>query len=368
VTHGQPASPASPPPVPQVISAPVRAVVRRVRTSARHPRSPAALWRAFLSRRRTRWLLIAHLLAAALCALIAVIALLASCNRIQDGGRALAGRDAPAVQGLAAARLAVLRADREARALREPGFVAIVGSGETYRSQLSAADQGLSRIADRTDQDLGTVHGLFSSYRQSVILATTVYSEEELMREQKLREASSLLTRDGAGLVPRMDQIQRAQMRHAAAAVGLGRWQRAVWWLAELALAALVLTLLSALSVLRDRCGRDWNPYLLAALVFAVLLAVVPLRTMFTAQHHLDRAVGDLRQITEDSRKDTRLHDPAEAQEDVTTGSERVRAELADGTRPDWVFAGAFGGGLLVVLLPVAGLGVRLDQDYWRRR
>jgi hypothetical protein len=366
VTLGHPAS--LPPVPPPVNSSRTRAAARSVLTSSWHPRSPAALWRGFLSRRRTRRLLIAHLLAAALCALIAVTALLTSCNRVQDGGRALATRDAPAVQGLAAARLAVLRADQEVRALRKLGFVAVVGSGETYRSQLSAADQGLSRIADRTDQELGTVHGLFASYRQSVTHATAMYRDERLMREQKLREANSLLTREGAGLVPRMDQIQRAQMRHAASAVGLGWWQRAVWWLAELALAALALTLLSALSVLRDRCGRDWNPYLLAAFVFAVLLAVVPLRTMFSAQHHLDRAVGDLRQITEASRKDTRLGGPASAQEYVTARSERVRAELAEGTRPDWVFAGAFGGGLLVVLLPVAGLGVRLDRDYWRRR
>jgi hypothetical protein len=270
------------------------------------------------------------------------------------------------VQGLAAARLAVLRADQEDRALQHLGFVDVVGSGETYRSQLSAADQGLSRIADRTDQDLGTVYGLLASYRNSVTLATTMYRDEPLMREQKLREADSLLTREKVGLVPRMDKIQGAQMRHAARAVAIGRWQRGVWWLAELALAALASTLLSALFVLRDRCGRDWNPYLVAAFVLTVLLAVVPLRTVVTVRHHLDRAVGDLYSITVASRQDRHGGDPAAAQQRVATRSETVRTELADGTWPDWAFPGAFGAGLLVVLLPATGLGVRLGE--WRRR
>ncbi|GGZ80753.1 hypothetical protein [Streptomyces bluensis] len=337
--------------------------------------SPAAFWRRRLSPYRTRRLLRAHLLVLAVCAAVAVSALLVSCRQILDGTEAVASREAPAVQGLAAARLAVLRAyqeaddldDREAHDLDDLTLVGVAGLGETYRAQLSAADQGLSRIADRTDQDLGTVNGLLASYSNSINLGTAMYRDQPLMRQQKLTEARSLLTRQGVGLVPRLDGLQRAQLRHASATATMGWLQRGGWWIGELALAALALTLLSALFVLRDRCGRDWNPYLLAAFALTVLLAVVPLLTMFSAQDGLDSVVGDLRQITEVSRQDCCGAGLDTAQQTVTDTSEHLRLELSGDTWTERVYQGTLTGGLLVVVLPVVGLGLRLDSDYGRR-
>jgi hypothetical protein len=309
-----------------------------------------------------------HLLVLVTCALVAVGALFLSCWKIQGGAEALASREAPAVQGLAATRLAVLRAYEEADKLRDPNLVGIAGSGETYRTQLSAADQGLSRIADRTDQDLGTVNGLLDTYSNAINPGTAMYGDQPLMRQQKFAEARSLLIRPNVGLVPRLHELQRVQMKHAEAAATMGWLQRGGWWLAELALAALALTLLSALFVLRDRCGRDWNPYLLAAFALTVLLAIVPLLTMASAQDDLDSVAGDLRQITEVSRQpccDERL---AGAQQTVTEKSEDVRRVLADGIWTDRVYQGTLIGGLLVVVLPAVGLGLRLESDYGRRR
>ncbi|UUU31850.1 hypothetical protein JIX56_19145 [Streptomyces sp. CA-210063] len=330
--------------------------------------SPGAFWRKRLSPWRTRRLLEAHLLVLTVCALVAAGTLFLSCRQIQVGAEDLASREAPAVQGLAATRLAVLRADREARVLGELELVDVAGSGETYRAQLSAADQGLSRIAERTDQDLGTVNGLLATYSNSLNLGTAMYRDQPLMRDQKLAEARSLLIRPGVGLVPRLDDMQRVQMKHAEATATEGRLQRGGWWLAELALAALALTLLSALSVLRDRCGRDWNPYLLAALALTALLAVVPPLTMESAQDDLDRVAGDLRQITEVSRKRCCGPELAVAQQTVTEKSEDVRRVLADDTWTDRVYQGTLIGGLLLAVLPAVGLGLRLDSDYWRRR
>ncbi|MER6079773.1 hypothetical protein [Streptomyces sp. NPDC001833] len=335
-----------------------------IASSRRH--SPAAFWRGRLAPWRTRRLLETHLLVLFLCAAVASTALFFSYRQTQRGAEDLASREAPAVQGLAATRLAALRADQEAHALVRMRLVDVAGSGETYRSQLSAADQGLSRIADRTDQDLGTVMGLLNTYSTSLNLGTSLYGDQPLMREQKLDEADSLLTRDTVGLSPRLDELQKAQMRHARATAAMGRWQQAGWWLAELALAGLAATLLSALFVLRDRCGRDWNPYLLAAFVLTVLLAVFPLLTTSATEHGLDGALRDLQQITDVSRHTgTGL---AESQQSVTRMSEEVRRQLTDDAWTDRVYRATVVGGLLVVVLPALGLGLRLDSDYWRRR
>ena len=330
--------------------------------------SPAALWRRRLSHWRTRRLLEVHLLVLTVCATVAAAALLVSYRQTQHGAEALSSREAPAVQGLAATRLAVLRADQEAGVLVSKKLVDVAGSGESYRSQLSAADQGLSRIADRTDQDLGTVNGLLATYSNSLNLGTSMYRDQPFMQKQKILEAHSLLTRPGVGVAPRLDQLQQNQMEHARSTAAMGHWQRSAWWLAELALAALALTLLSALFVLRDRCGRDWNPYLLAAFALTVLLAVVPLMSMSATEDDLDRAIRELQQITEVSRQSCCGKGLAAGQQNVTAMSENVRHELGDDTWTDRVYQGTLIGGLLLIVLPASGLGLRLDSDYWRRR
>ncbi|MEU6523298.1 hypothetical protein ABZ892_10745 [Streptomyces sp. NPDC046924] len=328
--------------------------------------SPAAFWRRRLSPWRTRRLLEVHLLVLFLLTVVASTALFLSCRQVQHSAEALASREAPAVQGLAATRLAALRADQEARSLVKMDLTGVTGSGEAYRSQLSAADQGLSGIADRTDQDLGTVKGLLDTYSNSLGLGTSLYRDQPLMRKQKLKEAKSLLTRDSVGLVPRLEALQGVQLEHAEATATMGQWQRGGWWLAEVTLALVGLTLLSALFVLRDRCGRDWNPYLLAAFVLTVLLAVVPLTAMSSTQEGLDGAVKDLRQITHVPREsDTK---PADAQQYVTKMSEEVRQKTAEDAWTAPVYQGTFVGSLLAIVLPALGLGLRLDNDYWRRR
>ncbi|MER7484444.1 hypothetical protein ABTY20_00550 [Streptomyces sp. NPDC126497] len=336
------------------------------RTASRRRYSPAAFWRRRLGPWRTRRLLEAHLVVLLLLTAVASAALFLSGRQVQHGAEALASREAPAVQGLAAARLAALRADEEAGRLLERKLIGVAGSGEAYRSQLSAADQGLSRIADRTDQDLGTVKGLLATYSNSLGLGTSLYRDQPLMPEQKLQEAHSLLTRETVGIAPRLKALQRAQVEHAESTAAMGWWQHAGWWVVELSLAAAALTLLSALFVLRDRCGRDWNPYLLAAFVLTALLAVVPLTTAYSTQDDVDATLGDLRRITAASWQ--RDVPPAVAQRKVTEMSERVRRQPAGDAWTESVHRGSLVGGLLAVVLPALGLGLRLDHDYWRRR
>ncbi|MBQ1093239.1 hypothetical protein KBY47_29600 [Streptomyces sp. B93] len=331
-------------------------------------RSPTAFWRARLGAVRTRRLLEAHLVVVLVCSVVAVSTLLVSYRHTQRAAETLADRQAPAVQGLAATRLAVLRAHWEVQNLVDLGLVDVAGAGETYRAHLSAADQGLSRIGERTDQDLGTVNGLLASYDNSITSAMTLYHDQPVMREHKQEEARSLLLRARVGLVPRLDQLQRQELDRASATATMGWAQRGGWWLAEAALLALALTLLSALFVLRDRCGRDWNPYLLVALVLTVLFAVVPLWAVFTTQHRLDAVRADLREITEASRVSGFGSKLVRRQEGLTGKSEEVRGDLAVAARTGRVYQGAVIGGLLIVVLPAVGLWLRLGNDYWRRR
>jgi hypothetical protein len=307
-----------------------------------------------------------HLLVLLVLAAVASTALFLSCRQMQHSAEALRSREAPAVQGLVATRLAALRAHEEAHELVRMKLTHVVGSGEGYQSQLSAADQGLSRIADRTEQDLGTVKGLLATYSDLLDRGASLYRDQPLMRELRLKEADSMLNREGVGVALRLEGLQRVQLRHAEATATMGHWQRGGWWVAELALLAMALTLLSALFVLRDRCGRDWNAYLLAALVLTALLAVVPVMAAASTGDDLDSAVKDLRRITDVSqRSDVGL---AFAQQRVTEESEDLRQKMAGTAWTDEVYRGAFVGSLLALALPVLGLGLRLDNDYWRRR
>jgi hypothetical protein len=310
----------------------------------------------------------------AVTAVVAVSALLVSYREVVLSADGLRSQAAPAVQGVAATRLALLRADWEANAAVEKGLDDVAGAGETYQRQLSAADQSLSRLAENTSENLGTVNGLLDSYRNSITLGADRYHDDQQIQEQKLREAGSLLTRSDVGLVPRLDALQDTQMGRSERLATMGAVGYTGWVIAELALLLLALTLLSALWVLRDRCGRDHNPWLLGALVLTVALAVVPLLATTATQQHLDNArdtLIEIRNVAEqpEGRDGDAQRDPLDsAQNAVSKMSQAVRRELL---APEWqssVYYGALGGGVLATVLPVIGLGRRLNADYWRAR
>lgn len=337
---------------------------------------PSAAYRRRLSRYRTRRLLEFHLLAMALAAVVGVSALLVSYREVVLSADGLRSQAAPAVQGVAATRLALLRADWEANWVREE-LNGVPGAGEPYQSQLSAADQSLSRLAERTSDDLGTINGLLDSYDNSITLGALHYHDDEAIQDQKFSEAASLLIRTDVGLLPRLDKLQNRQMDRAEGLATMGAIGYTGWVVAELALVLLALTLLSALWVLRDRCGRDYNPWLLGALVLTVALAVVPLLATSATQRHLENARDTLIEIRNDAEQAKRYPEADDlaqrkklddAQIEVSDMSQEVRDELR---APEWqnsVYYGALGGGILVAVLPAVGMGRRLNADYWRAR
>ncbi|WP_326657662.1 hypothetical protein [Streptomyces sp. NBC_00385] len=335
--------------------------------------SPTRWTHAFRPRRRTRSrtrrLLERHLVVMVVTALVSMTALLVSYREVQNAAGEMRTGGAPAVQGAAATQLALLRAHQEANNSLENGIDEVVGAGARYENQLAAADQGLSRLSDvQIDGERGrgvlkTVKGLLTSYSSSITPGAVKYVHDELMQREKFTEARTILDRPGTGVVPRLDVLQEHQMRRVDRVSSLGSLQQTGWAVAEIGLLVLALTCLSALWVLRTRCGRSQDPWLLAALLVTVALAVVPLWATAHTQERLDTARHRLVAI------ERRAHDHADlvaSQTYVTDYSTALRGRLAARSWQSWTYYGALGGGALIVLLPVIGIVRRLNADYWR--
>ncbi|MER6119870.1 hypothetical protein [Streptomyces sp. NPDC001743] len=335
--------------------------------------SPTRWTRAVRARRRTRSrtrrLLERHLAVMVVAALVSMTAVLVSYREVQNAAGEMRTRGAPAVQGVAATQLALLRAHEEAENSVRQDIDTVVGAGARYENQLAAAGQGLSRLSDvQIDGERGrgvldTVNGVLTSYSTSITPGAVKYVHDDLMQQEKFTEARTLLDRPGTGVVPRLDVLQEHQMRRVERVSSLGTLQRTGWAVAELGLLVLALSCLSALWVLRTRCGRSHDPWLLAALLVTVALAVVPLWATVRTQERLDTARGLLVAIEQ------RAHDHADlvsSQTYVTDTSAALRGGLAARSWQSWTYYGALGGGALIVLLPAAGVCRRLNADYWR--
>ncbi|WP_406455209.1 hypothetical protein OG782_27010 [Streptomyces sp. NBC_00876] len=318
---------------------------------------------------RTRRLLELHLAVMVVTALVSMTALVVSYREVQNAAGEMRTRAAPAVQGAAATQLALLQAHDEARKSVRAGIDKVVGPGARYENQLSAAGQGLSRLSDvqidgvRGRGVLETVTGVLTSYSSSITPGAVKYVDDDLMQRQKMQEAYRLLSRPGTGVVPRLDVLQGHQMQRMSRISSMGTLQRTGWAVAELGLLLMALTTLSALWVLRRRCGRSLDPWLLLSLLATVALAVVPLWATTATQERLDTARGRLVEIERRAHAHTDL---ADDQRYVTVNSADLRGRLAAQSWQSWTYYGALGGGALIVLLPVAGISRRLNADYWR--
>ena len=335
--------------------------------------SPTRWTRAFRARHRTRSrtrrLLERHLAVMVVTALVSMTAVLVSYREVQNASGEMRTRGAPAVQGVAATQLALLRAHQEAEKSVDDGIDEVVGAGARYENQLAAADQGLSRLSDvQIDGERGrgvlvTLTGVLTSYSTSITPGAVKYVHDDLMQREKFAEARTLLDRPGTGVVPRLDVLQGHQMRRVDRVSSLGTLQRTGWAVAELGLLVLALSCLSALWVLRTRCGRSLDPWLLAALLVTVALAVVPLWATVHTQQRLDIARQLLVAIEQRAHEHTNL---IESQTYVIDNSATLRGGLAARSWQSWTYYGALGGGALIVLLPAAGICRRLNADYWR--
>ncbi|MFD7497123.1 hypothetical protein ACFV8T_32940 [Streptomyces sp. NPDC059832] len=320
-------------------------------------------------RSRTRRLLERHLAAMLVAALVSMSALLVSYREVQISAGEMRAHGAPAVQGVAATQLALLRAHKEAEGSVKNGIADVVGAGARYENQLAAADQGLSRLSDvQIDGDRGrgvleTVNGVLTSYSSSITPGAVKYVSDDLMQKEKFAEAEMLLTREGTGVVPRLDVLQGHQMARIDTFSSMSPSQWSGWAVAELGLLAMVLITLSALWVLRTRCGHSLDACLLVSLLAIVFLATGPLIATSHTQDLLGVARDGLIQIEQ------RAHDHSDlagSQQAVTDTSTRVRDGLAAQGWQSGIYYGALAAGALIVLLPAIGIGRHLNADYWR--
>ncbi|MFF1347200.1 hypothetical protein ACFVZJ_14585 [Streptomyces sp. NPDC058322] len=320
-------------------------------------------------RSRTRRLLERHLAAMLVAALVSMSALLVSYREVQISAGEMRTRGAPAVQGVAATQLALLRAHKEARASVDSGIADVVGAGARYENQLAAADQGLSRLSDvQIDGDRGrgvleTVNGVLTSYSSSITPGAVKYVTDPLMQREKFAEAETLLTRKGTGVVPRLDVLQGHQMARVDTLSTMSPVQWSGWVVAELGLLAMVLITLSALWVLRTRCGHSLDLCLLVSLLAVVFLATGPLIATSETQDRLGAARDGLVRIEQQAGHHADL---AGSQQAVTDTGTRVRAGLAARGWQSGMYYGALTAAALIVLLPAVGIGRHLNADYWR--
>ncbi|WP_344528967.1 hypothetical protein [Streptomyces albiaxialis] len=316
----------------------------------------------------TRALLRRHLAALVVLAVLAGTALLVSYDVVHRSPERVRTGIAPAAQQVAAARIALETAHRHAEAAVGRPASRVTGVGEGFRTQLSAADQNLSRAADKQlagpygRGELDTVDGLLTVYADAVNQAAGMYGgepEDELrtMRELRMTEAGSLMHRRVTGMLPRLAALQERQLEEVREELEFSTAQRVGWALAEAFLVLTALVLLSASRVLRRRCGRMFDGWLLCGLLLTLVLAVVPVRWTGTTQDRLDTVSARLTSL-----------EHAAAQQHITRTATEVRraADSAHGRAGPLLGFGACGLALLV--LPSAGLLHRLRADYGRAR
>ncbi|MFG3255799.1 hypothetical protein [Streptomyces sp. NPDC048172] len=323
----------------------------------------------------TRTLLRRHLAALVVLSLLSGTALLVSYDVVHRSPERVRTSTALAAQQVAAARIALETAHRNAEAAVGKPSSRVTGVGEGFRTQISAADQNLSRAADKQlagsygRGELDTVDGLLTVYADAVNQAAGMYGEkpedmapgarDELstMRELRMTEAGSLMHRRVTGMLPRLAKLQERQLEQVRRELEFSTAQRVGWALAEAFLILTGLVLLSATAVLRRRCGRLFNGWLLCGLVLTLVLAVVPVRWTSTTQDRLDTVSTRLTSL-----------EHAATQRNITRTAAEVRhaADTAHGRAGPLLGFGACGVALLV--LPATGLLRRLRTDYGKAR
>jgi alpha-glucoside transport system substrate-binding protein len=317
----------------------------------------------------TRRLLLRHLWAFLGCAAVGVSLLTAvAVPQLDAQVRELRDDVAASVRGSAAVRLAVLRADEAARHSIERGVAGTVGAGETAQSQLAAADQGLTQLADHVgsgmDQDISAANGLLEAYSNAITLATVKYQADGEMQKEKLAEAHDLLKGPDTGLLDRLDKVAGAEQRRAGELSDQGALLTASWVVAAAALAAAATVAGLACRAISRRCGRLLAPWILAGAAALMALATVPAFLAWRTAQSLNTARDHLSGILDIALTDSL---PATAG-DLTAAQQQVAATgLPDLSAFGWWNGAYVVVGLAGICAAVAGLVARLTTDYPER-
>ncbi|WP_407564973.1 hypothetical protein [Streptomyces sp. 184] len=318
------------------------------------------LVRALLFPKTVKYRLLRLLTAVLVLGAAGSAALLVSYDTVHRVPAELQARSVPAVQDAVAFRTALLAADAEVRRSYEDGLMDTVGPGERYRQQSGAARQALSRLSDRQiEGDDGrrvveVLNVLHDSY-QDAITDAAYYRDaaDRPMREQKLYEAETVLTREVTGILPRLAGLQDRQLANIEDRTDVSAAEKAGWIVAVAALLLLALVLLLAWRVLWRYCGRLFSGWLAVALVLVGVLATVPLAATYDTQDTLDAIHTELAAVDRTDDRDR-----------IDAGAATVRSLIAStsaATRAmPWLAAGCG----LAVACAAGGLLWRLYADY----
>ncbi|MFD5335570.1 extracellular solute-binding protein [Streptomyces hawaiiensis] len=317
----------------------------------------------------TRRLLLRHLWGFLGCAAVGVTLLTAvAVPRLDARVRELRDDVAPSVQGAAAVRLAVLRADAAARYSIEREVARTVGAGETAQSQLAAADQGLTQLADHVgsdmDQDISAANGLLAAYNNAITLATVKYQADSEMRNEKLAEAKALLERPATGLLDRLDKVAIAEQRRADELADPGLLLTASWVAVAAALAAAATVAGLACRAISRRCGRLLAPWILAGATAPLALATVPAFLAWRTAQGLNTARSHLADILHIALPDSL---PGNAKALAAAQQQVAATGLPDLSAFGWWNGAYVVVGLAGTCAAVAGLVARLTTDYPER-
>ncbi|WP_055587773.1 hypothetical protein [Peterkaempfera griseoplana] len=305
----------------------------------------------------------------------AVLLQLAAYTAVHGDSRPLRDGTAPAILDVAAAESSLYLADRAAaESLRDSGTASLVGTGEEYRTQISAAGENLARAAEGNVagepglQTLHTVNGLVSTYTTWIESADQAQGDDRL-RTAYLAYADSTLRRQDSGILARLDTLQTEQRRVLAREVSFGPLER-LWWAATAAaFAALGWVLVTTQLHLRRRFRRRLNPWLLAAT--ALVLVPVPL-AVFTAQVHgaMQRSARSLERVVADERPtgSAAADDSDLLGRRIRDTTQEVRTYLGGAAWRADLTVGIPLAGVLIGALVVAGMQPRIAEYRFGRR
>lgn len=236
-----------------------------------------------------------------LALLVATVAVLATSfttvRGVQVAAETVRDRTAQAVVEVAAAKSAMIRADRAAVRSFSAGEVRLAGAGTVYATQTALASQSLTRVAELNEAGeagsriLRLVEGLLAAYRAAVAQADAHYRQDdgEVVGTADLWDASARLLHSPDGVLDQLDELLTVQRRALDRQLAQGWLHPATPALWALPLALLLALLCVTQLYLRKRFQRVLNPQLLTATLLLLGLGTSMMFTLVAAQR-LDTA------------------------------------------------------------------------------
>jgi hypothetical protein len=230
-------------------------------------------------------------------------------TRVHDTADEVRARTVPAIGEIAAAKSALLRADRGAITSFTSGGAQLSGPGDEFGNQIAVASQSLARVAEHNmagetgSSLLQLVEGMVVSYTGMIEQADAHFRQPggESLGAVDLWNASRLLHRPDGALVSQLDALSAAQREALDRQVAGTAMTPGVVLLVYLPALALLVLLVLANVVFFRRFRRRVNLWLVLAAAALVALTVIAGRVAGSHQD-LETTRTMLYQLVDDQR------------------------------------------------------------------